>query len=456
MDICYNGDILSIIRIGILVINLIRIVGPIALLIMLGIDIFKAITGNEKDLRELVPFATKRILAALAIFLVPLIVSFFIGLVSTNSIYPCIQNATKENIKAVYIESANKAIKQASTTLSGNDYNAALQAIYKVNDENTRKELIAKLDEINLIAQAGNLLTSAEILRTKDAYNKASEAIKKITDNKIKTEYTTRLNKIKIIEYSSGGLSGNMPTNFGQSLNIASSFNKYNDFKHSGLAGYYLYIPQNASANMPLIVVLPPNSLAAPDMVKMVQRKSLSGVPAFIYIPILSGGSSTIQWGTGHSTAAVKQLTDIANKYYIDKTRISLTAFSSSGYSIYWTANTYRIFSAIVPISSGMTINGIKNYSNWEYLKTLPMKGFGEKGGKFTADGRSCQRVGWVNWSAKSAMSGVFNALGKSNDFTYLPNVCHGEMGSYVFGIDGNGNGISDIIEWMVSQQKTS
>jgi hypothetical protein len=98
-----------------------------------------------------------------------------------------------------------------------------------------------------------------------------------------------------------------------------------------------------------------------------------------------------------------------------------------------------------------MNIDTIKTYEGWEYLKTLPMKGYGEAGGKF-AGGKSCEKVGYVNWSAQKTMSVVFAGLGKSNDFTYVPDKCHGEMGNYVFGLDDNNNNISDVIEWMISQ----
>ena len=452
MDICSNGDTLSIIRLVILVINLIRIIGPIALLIMVGIDIFKSVSGGEKELNELIPTAAKRIIAAIVIFLVPLIVSLIMSLVSSNTLYPCIKNATKDNIQKAYIDTANNAIEKAYSSLDNSDYTLALQSIYKINDVNIQKELETKLDDYRNIVIANNLITTVEYLKTKDSYNNALEAINKIKTQKIKAEYTTRLNKIEIIEYSNS----TMPTPVGNPLNINSSFNWYNDFKVNNIAGYYLYIPENATTNMPIIVVLPPNSLSGPTEKKVVQTKSLKNVKAFIYIPVAAGSSSSspTQWGTRHSRSAVIQLNSIVDKYKIDKSRISLTGFSSSAYSIYWTANTYRIFSAVVPVSSGMSISGVKNYNDWQYLKTISMKGFGEKGGKTTADGRSCLKAGYVNWSANTAMTGVFKELGKIDDYTYLPNVCHGEMGKYVFEIDNNKNGISDIIEWMVSQKK--
>jgi hypothetical protein len=107
-----------------------------------------------------------------------------------------------------------------------------------------------------------------------------------------------------------------------------------------------------------------------------------------------------------------------------------------------------------------MTIDTIKTYKDWEYLKSLPMKGYGEKGGATTESGRSCSSVGTVQWSAKYAMCSAFEGLGKCSDcnncsnFTYLPEVCHGEITKYVFNIDSNNNNVADILEWMISQTK--
>ncbi len=239
----------------------------------------------------------------------------------------------------------------------------------------------------------------------------------------------------------------------GKSLGLESSFNSYSDNKYSGLSGYYLYIPKDATENMPLIVVFPPNNISAKNSKSIFIEKSLDNVKAFIYIPLIPYNGERINWSKKHCASAVEKINDLIDKYKINKNKISLTASSSSGWYIYWTANTYRIFSAIVPISSGMNFDTIKTYSGWEYLKTLPMKGYGEKGGKY-AGGRDCTKYGYVTWSADKRMSEIFEKLGKSNDYTYVPDLCHGEIGSYAFGIDNNNNNTSDLIEWMISQTK--
>ena len=211
---------------------------------------------------------------------------------------------------------------------------------------------------------------------------------------------------------------------------------------------------------MPLIVRFPPNRLSGPSLKSIAEGTHLENLKAFIYIPLIAS-SERKDWNTSASKSAVSKIKDLIKEYKLDENRVSLTAFSSSGWYIYWTANEYRIFSSIVPISSGMGIDTIKSsYKDWEYLKTLPMKGYGEKGGNYTEGGKNCQNVGTVGWSAKRAMCSVFEGLGKCSDctkceyFTYLPEVCHGEIVKYVFNLDENHNNISDVMEWMISQKK--
>ena len=93
-------------------------------------------------------------------------------------------------------------------------------------------------------------------------------------------------------------------------------------------------------------------------------------------------------------------------------------------------------------------------------MKKLPMLGFGEHGGYQTASGRVCSVNDRVSWNADPVMCNVFKGLGKCSDcrkcdsYNYVAEKCHGEMGPYVFGIDKDKNGLSDVFEWMISQTK--
>lgn len=402
LSICDNGDVLSILSIVKVAITIIRIVVPIILILSLMITYMNAVKEKDTDLlTKANKSAIPKIIAALLVFFIPTFVHMIGMIAGEESYLRCFNTATVSNINAAYESAARAALDRVKETKTQIDYNIALSKISKVRDAAVKAELLAELESIEI------------------------------------------------------------NTSLGASLNISTSFERYDDNKYSSLSGYYLYIPKDATENMPLVAVFPPNSISYTSIKGMVEAKDLSNFKAFIYIPTINS-SARSDWNTNNSTDAVSKIKDLINEYKLDSSRISLTAFSSSGYYIYWTANKYRIFSAIAPISSGLSFDTItSNYEDWSYLKTLPMKGYGEKGGATTENGRNCTGVGTVDWSAKTAMCSVVEGLGKCSDclsncssFTYLPNVCHGEIGDYVFNIDKNNNNISDILEWMIEQKK--
>ena len=439
LNICDNPDILKTVRIINIVITIIKIVVPILLIIKCMLDYASAVKNNDNDaLSKTNKIIVKRVIAAILVFMIPTFVNIIAKMTENKSDYSyCIANATNEGIDTSYYNLASKYIEIAYKTKTEGDYKTAIRYIGEIKDKDKKDELLNKLKDLEKYFEIKKMIDK------KEEYSKITAEIEKIQNEELKKELYELLKKVAV----------------GEPLNIESSFKLHSDNKYPIFKGYYLYIPENATENMPLIVVFPPNSLSGPTMKSVVESKSLKDLKAFIYIPLLAS-SERKDWNTSASNNAVKKIKDLVSEYKIDENRISLTAFSSSGWYIYQTANDHRIFSAIAPISSGMSISTIKQYYNdWEYLKTLPMKGYGEKGGPTTESGRSCANK-TVGWSAKNAMCSTFEGLGKCTDclkcdaFTYLPEVCHGEIGQYVFSIDNDNNGISDIMEWMISQSK--
>ena len=439
LGICDSPDILKVMRIVDIVITIIKVIVPILLILTGMIDYMRAVKDNE-PLSKTNNLLVKKAIAAALIFFIPTFVNIIAKITENDLEYSsCITNATPEGITNAYYNNSKTYINQAYKTKTSSDYNIAKSYIENVDDEAKKQELVNDLNELK------QYLDIKDKIDRKENYNTIKSEIEKLSNTELKEELT------KLLEKSGSGAP----------LNIASSFERYKDYTYPIFNGYYLYIPKDATENMPLIVVFPPNSASGANMKSIVETKSLDNLKAFIYIPLLASSERT-DWNSTASKRAVSKIQDLVKEYKIDENRISLTAFSSSGWYIYWTANEYRIFSAIAPISSGMGIDTIKNnYKDWEYLKTLPMKGYGEKGGATTLSGRSCANK-TVNWSAKKAMCSVFEGLGKCTNcesceyFTYLPEVCHGEIGKHVFGIDDNNNGISDILEWMISQNKNT
>lgn len=474
LDICENPTVLEIMRIVKIAVTIIRIVVPIILILSLMIGYTRAISSKDTDLlAKANKAAVAKAIAAILVFFIPTFVNIVVNIASgdNESYVSCINLATSENISAAYSNMAQKYLDQTKSSLSESDYNMALSYINKIDNESTKNKMLSELNDIKKYIDIAKEIDELKQSYSASKYNELLNKINNISDNTYKQKLLKMLKEVPTetstggssggssggSAATTGGSSGGSGATTGGSLNIDSAFKEFKDTKYSLFKGYYLYIPKNATENMPLVVMFPPNSLSGANMANIAQTKSLDNFRGFIYIPLLA--SSTRQdWTTSASTQAVKKIQDLITEYHLNQNKISLTAFSSSGWYIYWTANTYRIFSAIAPISSGMGIDTIKKYYNdWEYLKTLPMKGYGEKGGATTASGRSCAGK-TVNWSAKTAMCSTFEGLGKCSDclncanFTYMSESCHGEMGNHVFSIDENNNNISDILEWMIAQ----
>ena len=232
-----------------------------------------------------------------------------------------------------------------------------------------------------------------------------------------------------------------------KSLNIASSFNEY-----SGNVKYYLYIPENATENMPLIYVYPA-AYGDYDVTKRIFTKlKLSNFKGFIYIPQAYSYNSG-NYNSSMIKSSIEELDNIINKYKINKKKISITGFSSSGTYVYYVVANYKdYFSAMVPVSSGIVIsnNIIKN--NMELFKTIPTKGYGERQGRYDDNGNKC--AGWTDWNPATMMTNLFTELGRINDFTNMNGVCHSDMRGKVFSMDNNGDGKADVFEWMITQSK--
>ncbi len=372
---------------------------PLLLIVSLGYELFNIVIEKTDTINNHIKKIIGKVIAAVAIFFLPLIISLVLMLASGTRFQEneCWKNANKETI-----------------------------AKYKAEEEAREEEERRKREE-----------------EKEDPEDEGEEEEETGTETETEEEEEET----------------------GTPLNLKSSFKMYYDNTYSMFIGYYLYIPKNATTNMPLIVMFPPNSLAGDTMLVLAQTKNLDKLKAFIYIPILAHTEYPKKdWNPTASNQAVKKINDLVKEYKLDANRISLTAFSSSAYYIYQTANDYRIFSGIAPISSGVNFNIIKNYyKDWQYLKTLPMKGYGEYGGDWSGDKKiNCKNIhADINWSAYSSMCTVVKGLGKCSScdnncdsFTYLPEACHGTIGKYVFSTDKNKNGVSDIFDWMIAQKK--
>lgn len=402
LSLCDSGDVLSVFRIVNIIIMIIKVAVPILLIIVGMVTLMKSIkTGNEDLLAKAKKQLVNNSIAAVVIFLIPTLVNVIVKISDSNNEYRDCLYADTEIISNAYVSRANELLSSAEKSKTYNDYYAAKDAVSKIKDENEKASLEDRLENL----------------------------YKNIKDN---------IDKNNSENNENGNSSSN--ANTGNNLNVSAG-----SFEYTGVGNitkYTLFTPTNAKENMPLIVMLPASngdySAAVNEFKNMKHENDL----AFMMVVYPSGNYSTQAYSDIKSTAD-----EVVSKYKINKSKIGASGFSSSGTYVYHlVVNNQGYFHSMVPISSGVSAGDKVLKDNLDYLKTLNVKGYGENGGAYDANGKKC--AGWTNWSPSSSMTSAFNALGKSNNFVNLGKICHSNVRSYVFNLDENNNNRSDYIEW--------
>ena len=402
LSICSNPQVLEVMRIINMVILIIKIAVPILLILTGMITLMSTIkTGNDDLLAKAKKQLISNSIAAIVIFLIPTLVNVIVKISDTNNEYRDCLYADTEIISNAYVSRANELLSSAEKSKTYNDYYAAKDAVSKIKDENEKASLEDRLD---------NLYKDIK-----------SDIDKNNSENS-----------------GSGNSSSN--ANTGNSLNISAGSYEYTGV--GSITKYTLFVPKSAKENMPLIVMLPASngdySAAVNEFKNMKHENDL----AFMMVVYPSGNYSTQAYSDIKATAD-----EVVSKYKINKTKIGASGFSSSGTYVYHlVVNNQGYFHSMIPISSGVSAGDKVLKDNLDYLKTLNIKGYGENGGSYDANGKKC--AGWTNWSPSSSMTSAFNALGKSNNFVNLGKMCHSNVRSYVLNLDENNNNRSDYIEW--------
>lgn len=120
-NICNDIQLLKIITIFRSLIKFACIVVPVILVVILIVDIIKTISSSDVDSKKLFKSFSKRIIAAIFVFLIPYIISFVIGIIPTGKFYyrDCYDMATKENVRKLSYENFTVSLKKLETSLEG-------------------------------------------------------------------------------------------------------------------------------------------------------------------------------------------------------------------------------------------------------------------------------------------------------------------------------------------------
>ena len=233
----------------------------------------------------------------------------------------------------------------------------------------------------------------------------------------------------------SGGSTGS-GSKTDRAINIVStlSFKSYGD--------YSLYIPANATRGMPMLVLLPAVDNDTKSFTNVFKNWNLDDVDAFILVPNYPKNYK-------NTRNIILRLIDSVG---IDKNRIYASGFSSSGTYVYYLVGQNKdLFAAMIVLSSGATCSYI-NQNGRDFWNKLPIRAFGERGGRYDGNGRACP--GWTNWSPSTAMSAMKNCMGNRYEFYDLGKMCHSDVMNYVFKLDSNGDKKSDNFEWLLNQSR--
>lgn len=199
-SVCENVDVLYFARYISILINIIKVCVPITLILYVMFDFVKAISkNNDPSLKSTFQFSTRRVIAALAIFLVPTIITLVIKLSDPNNEkVGCLVNVSSEQIQKIVVSNSDKLVSQAEQTNDYNDYDKALSSINKIDDPELKKEYKERLAKVNEAIEKERKDAISCQISAQENENKISTEISSIeSEDKVSTEVSETNNKEK-------------------------------------------------------------------------------------------------------------------------------------------------------------------------------------------------------------------------------------------------------------------
>lgn len=97
------NDLSAVIAIVAFILGIIQWVVPIILIILGTFDLVKAVTqGKEEDIKKGQKILIQRLIAAVIVFLVPLLVNILMGMIGNNDWKECWKNHKDDSIKQFF------------------------------------------------------------------------------------------------------------------------------------------------------------------------------------------------------------------------------------------------------------------------------------------------------------------------------------------------------------------
>ena len=395
LGICDTPKVLEVMNIVNIIITIIRIVVPIVLLFSLTFKLVNASTKNDEDaLASIKKKAVPSIIAAALIFIVPVLVNLIVSVSFPNSEYTkCIANISSEKIETIYTDKEDKLVGKAEETLNINDYINAKNYLTNIKDNSKRESYEARLEEVKKIIDEGRQPQNTD----KVNYSNFKWTYYSPNSGPVSEYYTRTISYAIWAPDSISDLNGTvLPIMIwlhgaGETYDKVSNGDKY--------------------LNRSLM-----------KMVSEWDKYGLKQIPAIIIAP--QAPQVADHWSTYRIYESIRAMIRyVSEEYNCPTDNIALVGHSMGGGGVLLINDNMRgTFRTLVPMSPGYGYIGHAD----EYL-TLRVKGFDE----------DC------------TVAKVFKWMHHENDFTCLQGMKHEDVPEYVLTKDDNGDGVSDIIEWM-------
>ncbi len=156
LSICDNAEIMSVLTILKKVILIIRIAVPIILIVVTSIEMVSVIkTGDEDLLKKKLSGIPSKLIAVVAIFLIPSFVNLVVQIADPGNEYlNCLEFATEEKVEESFVERAEKLTAKAEETTDYTDYAKAIVAVDNITDKEQWQSYIDRLDPVFMEIQS--------------------------------------------------------------------------------------------------------------------------------------------------------------------------------------------------------------------------------------------------------------------------------------------------------------
>ncbi len=396
LGICENVDVLKVINIVVIILKIIQIVVPIVLMFSLMLKMIGAMTKKDDDaIASLKKKAVPNIVAAVLIFIVPLLVGIIMNVTLPDSEYTkCIVGISSEKLQQAYEDKAERLVSKAEETLNINDYVNAKNYMPNVKDKDKRR-----------------------------GYEERLEIVKALIDEARKPEEKVDYSNFKWTYYKPGT---------GPASKI-----------YKNTISYAIYAPEDVSAlngvSLPIMVWLHGAGVTydiIKDGDKFLSRNifpmltnwdqyGLSPIPAIIIAP--QAPSKDSHWHTYQINQSIKAMIEYVSEEYNASTEANALAGHSMGGG-----------------GAMFVFGGLKGT-----FKTLVVM---SKGDGYIGHAEDYYNIRMRGYDEDCTLEKVFVWAHHADDFVCLKGMKHEDVPIYAFTTDDDGDGESDLVHWMFEE----